>query len=282
MVIPKNNKTATTRPELKHNFILDINATSGTDYDKPVPLGQAPCGRLATSGTIGALYPQITTCFALEQILSYDERMRLIALLTLAVTMASADTIKIFGREWTVRVASDWKVDQQDGVPVLRLIQNRGPLLGPRRPIQFTLSDVENYARLTVEADLKPLGRSLLIVFAYRDEAHFNYAHLSTDTAAKQPVHNGIFHVYGGERVRISPETGPAAFEASGRWYHVRLTHDGATGTVSVTVDGRRVPALEAVDRSLGPGKVGFGSFDETGEFKNVKIVTNPASHSTR
>jgi len=27
------------------------------------------------------------------------------------------------------------------------------------------------------------------------------------------------------------------------------------------------------VDRSLGSGKAGIGSFDETGEFKNVKIT---------
>ena len=109
-------------------------------------------------------------------------------------------------------------------------------------------------------------------MFAYRDEAHFNYAHLSVDPGTKQPVHNGIFHVYGGERVRISSEQGPAAFSSSGRWYHVKLVHDAATGTVGVTLDGQTVPALDAVDRSLGWGKAGFGSFDETGEFKNVTI----------
>jgi hypothetical protein len=170
-------------------------------------------------------------------------------------------------------VASDWKIGQQGGVEVLRLVEHRGPLPGPRRPIQFALRDVAEYGSLTLEADVKPLGRSLLIVFAYRDEAHFNYAHLSVDPGAKQPVHNGIFHVYGGERVRISSEQGPAAFSSTGRWYHVRLVHDAVNGTVGVTVDGASVPALEAVDRSLGAGKAGIGSFDETGEFKNVKMT---------
>jgi hypothetical protein len=37
-------------------------------------------------------------------------------------------------------------------------------------------------------------------------------------------------------------------------------------------VDGKPVPALHAVDLSLPTGKVGIGSFDETGEFKNVRI----------
>jgi hypothetical protein len=49
--------------------------------------------------------------------------------------------------------------------------------------------------------------------------------------------------------------------------------HDAVNGTVGVTVDGAAVPALDAVDRSLGPGRAGFGSFDETGELKNVKIT---------
>jgi hypothetical protein len=127
--------------------------------------------------------------------------------------------------------------------------------------IQFALTDIPNYDPLTVEADVMPLDRSLLIVFAYRDPAHFDYAHLSTDAAVAQPVHNGIFHVYGGERVRISAESGPAAFASSGRWHHVTLTHDSTSGTVEVAVDGRAVPALHAVDLSLGPGKVGLGSF---------------------
>jgi hypothetical protein len=200
----------------------------------------------------------------------------LIALAVGAITASAADTLAIFGRTWKVPVRSDWKVDQEGNTPVLRLSMNRGPLPGPRRPIQFALAEIPDYGRLSIEADVMPLGRSLLIVFAYRDEAHFDYAHLSTDTGAQQSVHNGIFHVYGGERVRISSPQGPASFRESGHWYHVKLTHDARTGTVGVMVDGQAVPGLEAVDRSLGAGQAGIGSFDETGAFKNVSITTAP------
>jgi hypothetical protein len=204
--------------------------------------------------------------------------MKLLALLAVAAAAVNAaDTLDVFGRQWSVPVASDWKVDQEQGTPVLRLVQNRGPLPGPRRPIQFALADPGNYGRVTVEADVKPLGASLMIVFAYRDEAHFDYAHLSIDPASTQPVHNGIFHVYGGERVRISSDRGPASFSARGRWYHVMLRHDARTGTVGVTVDGQAVPSVRAVDLSLGAGKVGIGSFDETGVFRNIRITVLPA-----
>jgi hypothetical protein len=200
--------------------------------------------------------------------------MKLWILLVLtAVTVNAADVLQIFARQWSVPVAADWKIDKEDGTPVLRLVEHRGPLPGPRRPIQFALAELPAYARLTVEVDVKPLGESLMIVFAYRDAAHFDYAHLSTDTGVKQPVHNGVFHVYGGERVRISSEQGPAGFSESGRWYHARLVHEAKTGAVTVTVDGRALPSLTAVDFSLGAGQVGFGSFDEAAAFRNVRIT---------
>ena len=209
----------------------------------------------------------------------YHDGMKRISVLTAVlmngVAMAgAADTLKIFGHEWSVPLAADWMVDGEDGAPVLHLVEHRGPMPGPRRPIQFALADLAYSGRVTLEGDVKPLGASLLIVFGYRDAAHFDYAHLSVDTGAKQPVHNGVFHVYGGERVRISSEQGPAAFSATGRWHHVKLTHDARSGRVSVMVDGRTVPALDAVDMSLGPGRVGVGSFDETGVFKNISVTT--------
>lgn len=184
----------------------------------------------------------------------------------------AAEKLEAFGQTWSVPAAADWLNLHDEGVPVLRLNHERGPLPGPRRPIQFALAQTPDLGDVTVDADVMPLGRSLLFVFAYRDAAHFDYAHLSIDTATAQPHHNGIFHVYDGERVRISAAAGPPAFSASKRWYHVQLTRDAKTGKVQVNVDGQPIPALTAVDVSLAEGKVGIGSFDETAQFKNVRI----------
>lgn len=197
-------------------------------------------------------------------------------LLAAACFLGATGTLQVFNHQWTIFDPADWKIETENGVPILRLQTGREPLPGPRRPFQFALADTPAYSQVAVEADIRPLKRSCIIVFAYRDGAHFDYAHLSTDTAAKQPVHNGIFHVYGGERVRISSEAGPAAFAASSRWYHVKLTHDGRTGSVDVAVDGKPIPALHAVDLSLNGGQVGIGSFDETGDFRNIKITGIP------
>lgn len=195
-----------------------------------------------------------------------------LAILVLAPLLpAFSASIAVFGHSWIVPDATDWKVQKDGTTEILHLGTPRGPLPGPRRPIEFALSDMPSAREATVEADVQPLGRSVIIVYAYQDKAHFNYAHLSTDTGLAQPVHNGIFHVFGGERVRISSQAGPASFAASHRWYHIKLVFNGGIGAVHVQVDGQPVPSLHAVDLSLTHGKVGLGSFDETGDFKNVK-----------
>ena len=200
--------------------------------------------------------------------------MKLLAfLLGAAFFLHAADTLTVFNQQWTVVNASDWKVSGEGAAQTLELNTHRGPLPGPRRPIQFAIAETAPFTRVTVAVEARARTRSLMMVFAYQDAAHFNYAHLSTDTGTKQPVHNGVFHVFGGERVRISSPEGPAAFAAIDRWYKVKLQWDGTKGTVSVEVDGHPVPALQAVDVSLKSGKIGLGSFDEVGDFRNLKIT---------
>ena len=203
--------------------------------------------------------------------------MRLLLTAALVATvLIAAESIEVFGQKWSVPFAADWVIEQDGTAPVLRMLVER-PQREPRRPIQFALADTPDWKKVRIEADVKRLGSSLILVYGYRDPTHFNYAHLSTDTAAKQPVHNGIFHVYGGERVRISPETGPASFTSAEEWYKVQLDYDASTGEVIVLVNGQKNPSLRAIDLSLGAGKVGIGSFFEKAAFRNVQITGTPA-----
>jgi hypothetical protein len=198
--------------------------------------------------------------------------MKAALLLVFALVASAGDTIDAFGHKWSVPKASDWKVEQEDGKPVLHLLTER-PQEKPRRPLQFALADTASWQRVVLECEMKRVGGSMILVYAYRDESHFNYAHLSVDEGTKQPVHNGIFHVYGGDRVRISREPGPAAMPVENQWYKVQLKYDASSGTVTVAVNGQELPSLKAVDLSLGAGKVGLGSFFNKGSFRNVKVT---------
>ena len=199
-------------------------------------------------------------------------------LLLNAAILRADDDIEAFGYKWRVASVSDWRLENESGVPVLNLLTPR-PSLEPRRPSQYALALTPDYEEVTLELDVRkePLRQrerrtSVILVYAWRDENHFNYAHLSVDTAKQQPVHNGIFHVYGGDRVRISSEEGPATL-TNEDWHKVKLRYEAGKGRVDVFVNGQTSPSMRAVDWSLGAGKVGIGSFFDMGAFRAVRIT---------
>lgn len=180
-----------------------------------------------------------------------------------------ADSLNVFGHQWTVQQAPDWAIENG----ALRLRVSAEPPPGqPRRPQKIALLDSKPYSKVTIEGEVKRNGRSLIFVYAWQDDAHYNYAHLSSDEAVKQNVHNGMFHIFGGERVRMSSLDGPASLTTQD-WIPVKLVFDGDSGHCYVEVNGKRNPSLDAVDLSLRWGRVGMGSFDETGDFRNIKVT---------
>jgi hypothetical protein len=199
--------------------------------------------------------------------------MRLLLATLVGVSLwITAETIAVFGEKWDVQSAQDWVV----GSNLLQLKVSAEPAPGqPRRPTKFALLESQPYKKVTIDAEIKRDGRSLILIYAWQDEAHYDYAHISVDAAAKQNVHNGMFHIFGGERVRISSLDGPESLPTT-EWTPVRLVFDGDSGRCYVEVAGQRNPSLDAVDLSLRWGRVGLGSFDETGSFRDVKVTGEP------
>jgi hypothetical protein len=191
----------------------------------------------------------------------------LLALL-LAPSAWSDDTIEAIGRKWSVPLAADWKADQES----MRLLVAR-PQEKPRRPKQFATLLEGPYASFTLDVDVHCTDGHFIVVYAYQDDAHFNYAHFSADDPAKQPVHTGVFHVFGGDRVRISPTVGGPGALTKTAWHHVRMTWSGKTGELVAYLDGKTTGAHRGIDLSLTHGRIGLGSFFHTAEFKNLKIM---------
>lgn len=191
-----------------------------------------------------------------------------------ASRLVAADRIQAFGLQWSVPLLSDWRVDKAAGVETLSLLVARPQQKSPRRPFQYALAETEPLYKFTLDLEVQPgkPGESLIIVYAWRDYEHFNYVHLSVDAASYQPVHNGIFHVYGGDRTRISVEDGPGTLP-NGNWRAVRVRFDASTGLVEATVDGKANPSLRGADLSLGAGRIGLGSFFNTARFRNFKLT---------
>ena len=178
-----------------------------------------------------------------------------------------AEIIEAFGMKWDVPVASEWSFENG----VLKMLKARPQEKNPRRPVQFALAQTDPYSEIEINVEVKRHVKSMIIVYAWQKEGYFDYAHLSVDLPMKQPVHNGIFHCYGGDRVRISSLEGANAMPTED-WTPVRLVYSAKTGKVQVWASGQALPSLIAVDMSLGAGRFGLGSFFETGEFRNLKV----------
>ena len=188
---------------------------------------------------------------------------------------APKESIQALGYRWDVQSAGDWAIEKEGGVEILRL-RKRGEPTVPRRPTKFAIADTGPFKKVTVELEMRRQGgKSLMIVYGWQDPNHWNYAHVSGDEGKQVNVHNGMFHVFGGERVRISSLEGPNSLPTE-EWTPVKLVFDGETGRCYVEVKGKRNPSLEAVDLSLRWGKIGLGSFNETGDFRNLKITGTP------
>lgn len=172
--------------------------------------------------------------------------------------------------QWDLDGSGTWDIDAgrlillKAGIP-------SGPI---RRPAALAILKTEPLQRASIEAEMLSTAspdvarRDLDIIVGYESPTRFYYIHLS---ATSDNVHNGIFLVNNADRKRIDSVTGkPLLTDFS--WRRVRVERDGRNGRIAVFIDGSRTPALQATDTTIGRGRVGVGSFDDTGEFRNIVV----------
>jgi glucose/arabinose dehydrogenase len=160
---------------------------------------------------------------------------------------------------------------------------------GPRRPFEYAvLSKGPEFGSVRIDGEVRldtPVeitNRDVIIMFGYRSDTRFYYAHLSTDNTIYP--HNGIFVVNDADRLRIDDQWDearsvgalPAITDAD--WHRIRVTHCAGTGEIAVYLDGSDVPLMTAVDKTFDSGRVGFGSFDNIGRLRDLR-VTGTAVH---
>lgn len=183
------------------------------------------------------------------------------------------------GRElWQVGDPAAWELTPADpaksDVPaLLRLVrqsQVQPPFRSPLNQCLLRYLPLTN-VQLTVEARSTARDydhRSLCLFFGYQDPAHFYYVHYGKKTDDRA---NQIFIVNGADRVKISTQTTPGT-PWDDSWHTLRVTHDVATGEILAYFDHLEQPAMRAVDTTFTWGRVGFGSFDDVGDFRAIEL----------
>ena len=143
-----------------------------------------------------------------------------------------------------------------------------------RSPYCIALLHGRVYQSFVLEADMLQTGkeyghRDLCLFFGFQDPEHFHYVHLAT--APDDRAHN-IFLVNAAPRVKTSPVAESGVEWGTGEWHRVRLERDVELGETRVYFDDMLTPTLSAKNETFDWGLIGFGSFDDTGRFANVKI----------
>jgi len=110
--------------------------------------------------------------------------------------------------------------------------------------------------------------RDVCLLFNRVDATHFYYVHLATK--ADDHAHS-IFLVNGGPRVSIARER-TDGIVWDDKWHQVRVVRDSDSGLIEVYFDDRETPIMKAVDKTFLKGSIGFGSFDDTADLKEMVV----------
>jgi hypothetical protein len=177
--------------------------------------------------------------------------------------------------EWTLDGNGGWAIRHG-----LLLLDKAGVPGGPiRRPGALAILKSPPLGASTRDVELRSdapeavIRRDLLLVAGWQSPTRFYYVHLS---AVRDNVHNGIFLVHDADRRRID-DTSDRPPLRDRAWHTARLVRTPATGRLEVFVDGETTPIMTATDTAIPSGRMGVGSFDDTGAFRRIRVQGPPA-----
>ena len=174
---------------------------------------------------------------------------------------------------WDFTDPGAWRVTEQKGNHVLE--QHRPSKYEPpvRSPLNLALARNVDVGDLVLDAKARSTAadsgkRDLCFVLGYQDPSHFYYVHLAKSA---DDHHNSIFKVDGKPRASIV-ETRNQGVPWDDDWHHVRVVRRVQDGRIEVYFDDMVSPAMTAHDKTFAHGRIGLGSFDDTGQFDVLQV----------
>lgn len=170
--------------------------------------------------------------------------------------------------------SSAWRLLSDGNSRVLALTKRNSDFKPPfRSPLNRSLIRDLEVRSFVMDVRLKSTvedydHRSLCLFFGYQDDSHLYYVHFGkkTDDHANQ-----IFIVNDQPRTKISTKT-TAGTAWDDEWHRARIIRNADTGEIRVYFDDLTAPVMTASDRQFQKGRVGVGSFDDIGNFDNIRV----------
>ncbi len=175
---------------------------------------------------------------------------------------------------WEPTDPAAWEIREDAGSRVYALVRESRYTPPVRSPFSISLLKDLNVAGFVLDASMKQTGREynhrdMVVVFGYQSPSRFYYAHIASRS---DPTANSIMRVNDEPRVSIAGERNDGTKWIDGRYHHVRVARDCESGSIRVYFDDMENPIMTATDRTFLSGRIGFGSFDDTGNIDNVVL----------
>lgn len=168
-----------------------------------------------------------------------------------------------------------WKINTTDGQQTLELFGKSNYESRVRSPFNIAVLESILVGDFILEVKLAQSGREyghrdLCLFFGIQSPTNFYYTHIAS---VADPNANNIFLVNDEPRTNIASKTTEGTdWGATNSWHTARIDRNSKTGTIRVYFDDWEQPIMEANDLHFPSGRVGLGSFDDTGQFDEIKI----------
>ncbi|MBL8892769.1 MAG: hypothetical protein JNL67_22525 [Planctomycetaceae bacterium] len=183
-------------------------------------------------------------------------------------------------RIWEFKDVNGWRFVDSDGERVMSQFQKNSDYQPPHRsPLHIALLRERKYESFEMDVWVKSTHaeyghRDVCLFFGYEAPDRFYYVHLASEMDDRA---NQIFLVNRADREKISTRTtNGTKWDSS--WHQIRVIRHSGTGEIAVYFDDMTKPIMQAVDRSIGLGQIGVGSFDDTADFQRLEIRPLPLS----
>jgi hypothetical protein len=143
-----------------------------------------------------------------------------------------------------------------------------------RSPLNIALVRIKQFGDFRLDAEVmsttKPYPhQDMCVFFSFVSPEKFNYAHVAL---RQDDVAHRVIVVNEAPRAVVPTEGNKGVKWGQNVWHKIRLERKATDGSVRVFFDDMTTPVETANDKTFGTGYVGFGSFDDKGMVRNIKI----------
>ncbi|MFK7817903.1 MAG: alpha/beta hydrolase fold domain-containing protein [Planctomycetaceae bacterium] len=175
---------------------------------------------------------------------------------------------------WEFTDDSAWAAKSDAGRTFISLTKKKSDYQPEvRSPFNVAMLKSDAVGSFVLDVDMRSTNKvyghqDLCLFFGHQDPSHFYYVHLGR---AADDHANSIFLVNGEPRVSIAQERTKGTDWSRG-WHRVRVKRDAEAGMIEVFFDDMQTPVMRTVDKTFTSGRIGIGSFDDTGDFDAIRL----------